>query len=132
LFNAPSISAITGLGNSGIVYSKQVWERVGGHPLENAGYDTTFVYSIRLLPDPKLVFAEPEDKDVSWFYMWGGRGYHMSGQGTDTADRPNAIQRHSEHVENERLAGRVQTGDVNLNPHWDVDYQQLLKNFIGE
>jgi glycosyltransferase involved in cell wall biosynthesis len=130
-FNEPSISAITGLGNSGIVYSKQVWERVGGHPIENAGYDNTFVYSIRLLPDPKLVFAEPEDEDVSWFYMWGGRGYHMSGQGTDTPDKPNVIQRHSEHVELERQAGRIPTGDVQLNPNWKYDYKQMLKDHVS-
>lgn len=132
LFNSPSISAITGLGNSGIIYSKKVWEKVGGHPLENAGYDTTFVYSIRLLPDSKLVFADPEDEDVSWFYMWGGRGYHMSGQGTDTADRPNAIQRHSEHVENERRAGIIPTGDVYLHPNWNINYKQILKDYVRE
>ena len=49
LFNEPKISAITGLGNSGIVYSKRIWQRLGGHPLENAGYDMSFDVSIKNL-----------------------------------------------------------------------------------
>ena len=130
LFNVPTIQAITGLGNSGIVYSKDIWRRVGGHPLENAGYDTTFVYSIRLQEGAKLVFADPADEEVSWFYMLGGRGYHMSGQGTDTADKPNVIQRHSDHVEAERQAGRSPVGDIYLKPHWDLDYKQILEDYV--
>jgi hypothetical protein len=30
------------VGNSGIVFRKSAWEAIGGHPLENAGYDMTF------------------------------------------------------------------------------------------
>jgi glycosyltransferase involved in cell wall biosynthesis len=34
LFNGDNVEAITGLGNSGIVYTKKIWEELGGHPLE--------------------------------------------------------------------------------------------------
>lgn len=129
--NLPNITSITGLGNSGIVYSREAWERIGRHPLENAGYDGTLVHKIRSLPDIKLVLAEPADEDVSWVYVWGGRGYHMSGMGTDTPDRPNVVQRHSEHVENLRKGGLIPTGRVMLQPHWKQDYQQMLKNYIA-
>lgn len=54
----------------------------------------------------------------------------MSGQGTDTPDRPNAIQRHSDHIENERQLGNIPTGDVQLNPHWKMDYKQMLEDFL--
>jgi glycosyltransferase involved in cell wall biosynthesis len=129
LYNEPSISALTGLGNSGIVYRKKIWEKIGGHPLENAGYDMTFVLSIKAI-STNVVLASPPDDEVSWFYMWGGRGYHMSGQGTDTADRPNIIVRHSEHIESLRLRNEIPCGEVVLNPHWKKNYSQLLDNFI--
>ena len=119
------------MGNSGIVFSKKGWEIVGGHPLENAGYDVTFVNKLMKL-SPNVIKARPKDDEVSWFYMWGGRGYHQSGMGTDTADRPNVIQRHSQYVEQLRIKGMIPTGDVHLNPHWNKDYAQMLKDYINE
>jgi len=131
LCNNQQIAAITGVGNSGIVFSRRVWEQLGGYPLENAGYDMSFVIKIKDL-SRNIVLAEPSDEDVSWFYMWGGRGYHMSGQGTDTSDRPNVVQRHSEHVEYLRERGLIPTGNVYLDPNWKVDYSQLLKDYINK
>lgn len=130
-FNNKQITSITGLGNSGIVYSKRIWEKLGGHPLENAGYDMTFVMSIRH-NSQNVVFAAPPDDEVSWFYMWGGRSYHMSGQGTDNDKRPNVIVRHSEHIESLRKNGKIPTGRVELKPNWKVDYKQQLIEFNGK
>jgi glycosyltransferase involved in cell wall biosynthesis len=129
-FNNHNITAITGLGNSGIVFSRKIWEKIGGHPLENAGYDMTFVMTIRTIVPQNVVFAAPADENVSWFYMWGGRSYHMSGAGTDTEDRPNAIQRHSEHIEYLRIQGVIPTGVVELKPNWKQDYKKLLHDFV--
>lgn len=129
-FNNEEITAITGLGNSGIVFSKSIWNKLGGHPIENAGYDMTFVLNIKHNSN-NIVFAEPPDSEVSWFYMWGGRGYHMSGMGTDTPDRENVVQRHSRHVETLRKDGKIPTGDVYLQPYWKLDYQMLLKNYTN-
>lgn len=131
LFDEPNITAITGLGNSGIVYSKSIWKKLGGHPLENAGYDMTFVLKIKAT-SPNIVIAAPPDNEVSWFYMWGHRSYHMSGQGTDTPDRLNVILRHSMHIENLRKKGYIPTGNIKLNPHWNKDYKQLLNDFISK
>lgn len=129
-FNGDDITDITGLGNSGIVYSKEAWKRVGFHPLENAGYDMTFVMSIRESSQGKVVFADPSDEEVSWFYMWGGRSYHMSGQGTDIEGKPNVIQRHSEYVESLRRRGLIPSGDITLSPKWRRDYKKKLNDFI--
>lgn len=126
-YNEPNITDITYIGNSGLVFSKNAWEKVGRHPLQNAGYDMTFSLSIHKLGN--VVFANPPDDEVSWFYMWGGRGYHMSGQGDDVPGRPNAIQRHSDFVENLRQRGMIPTGDVHLVPEWKYDYIQKLKDF---
>ena len=128
-YNNDNITAITGLGNSGIVFSRKIWEKLGGHPKENAGYDMTFVIGIKTVAPQNVVFAVPSDENVSWFYMWGGRGYHMSGAGTDTEDRPNVIERHSAHIEYLREMGVIPTGIVYLNPYWKVDYKQQLIDF---
>jgi glycosyltransferase involved in cell wall biosynthesis len=127
-YNEPDSIALTALGNSGIVYSRKIWQEIGGHPLENAGYDMSLVLAIKRVSSA-VVIASPPDDEVSWFYMWGGRGYHMSGQGTDTADRPNVIKRHSDHIEGLRREGKIQTGEVQLVPAWRNDYRQMLENF---
>lgn len=128
-YNEPEITAITSLGNSGIVYSKIIWEKIGKHPIENAGYDMTFVQKI-MRSTTKIVKARPKDEEVSWFYMWGGRDYHMSGMGTDTKDRPNVVVRHTQHIEKERRKGKIPIGEVELKPKWKKDYKKLLTEFI--
>jgi len=55
----------------------------------------------------------------------------MSGLGTDTPDRPNIIQRHSEHIEQLRKQGKIPTGEIILKPHWKQDYKKLLQDFIA-
>lgn len=129
-YNEPSITAIKGIGNSGIVYSKKVWEQIGKSPLENAGGDTTLVSRIHSLGRQYVIDVKMPDDQASWFYMWGGRGYHQSGQGTDVPGRPNIIQRHSEHIESLRKAGKIPTGDIHLNPHWNKDYKQMLLDYV--
>ncbi|NDG29761.1 glycosyltransferase family 2 protein [bacterium] len=130
-FNNKKISAITSLGNSGIVYSKKIWEKIGGHPKENAGYDMTFVIKIKENSN-KIILASPPDNEVSWFYYWAYRSYHMSGLGADTPDRPNVIQRHSEHIEQLRQQGKIPTGDILLKPKWNLEYDKLLNKFLEE
>jgi hypothetical protein len=111
------------------VFRKSAWEAIGGHPIENAGYDMTFIERLHKLGG--RVFAEPLKHEASWVYMWGGRGYHMSGQGHDTPGKLNVIQRHSMHVESERVKGKIPTGDVELKPNWKHDYKQMLKDFTN-
>lgn len=129
MMNAPNIQGLCGVGNSGIVYSRKIWQKIGGYPMENAGYDMTYVVSIKSNSN-NIVFAHPPDDEVSWIYVWGGRGYHCSGMGTDTPDRPNVIQRHSEHIERLRQEGLIPTGEVLLKPHWKHDYKKKLNDFI--
>lgn len=128
-YNEPNITSITGVGNSGIVYSKDVWERIGKSPLENAGGDTTLTTRIHALGG-KLDVKMP-DSEASWFYMWGGRGYHQSGEGTDDETKPNIIQRHSAWIESLRSKGEIPTGDIHLIPAWQKPYDKMLKDFVN-
>ena len=130
LCHVTGIEQVGWIGNSGIVFTRKAWEAVGKHPSENAGYDMTFIERIHNLDYNKRLFVEMPKEEASWFYMWGGRGYHMSGQGHDKPGKPNAIQRHSLHIENLRKQGKIPTGDVVLKPHWKKDYSQLLKDYL--
>lgn len=125
---AGTIKGLTSLGNSGIVYSRPLWLSVGGHPAENAGYDVTFVNSLRAAGG-RVVKADPPPREVGWFYRWGDGSYHMSGQGTDDDSRPHVLQRHADHIESLRRAGSIPTGDIELKPQWRRDYGTLLNDY---
>jgi len=131
-YNEPNITQLMALGNSGIVYSKKAWEAIGKSPIENAGGDMTLVVALHNLGRDKVVLADPPNEECSWFYMWGGRGYHQSGMGTDTAERPSVIKRHSDYIENLRKKGQIPTGDIQLMPQWNKNYTQMLKDYINE
>jgi glycosyltransferase involved in cell wall biosynthesis len=132
LLDFKKITALTSTGNSGIVFSKKIFNELGGYPKENAGHDMTFVLKIKYRPNAKVVLASPPDNEISWFYCWGGRSYHMSGLGADTPDRPNVIQRHAEHIESLRLQNLIPTGDIYLQPKWKQNYKELLQNFVSK
>jgi hypothetical protein len=130
-YNKPNITQVGWIGNSGIVFTREAWKAVGGHPIENAGYDMTFIEKIHNLDRSKVMFANMPKEEASWYYMWGGRGYHMSGEGTDVEGKPNVIQRHSRYVEGLRKRGKIPTGEISLNPHWKHDYSEKLRSFLA-
>lgn len=130
-YNEPHITALTSLGNSGIVYSKDSWKAIGKSPRMNAGGDMVLVQTLHNLPGDTIM-AHPEDGQVSWFYMWGGRGYHQSGLGTDIPGRLNIIQRHTAFIAGQRLMGLVPAGKIILEPKWNHDYKQMLNDFIND
>lgn len=124
------ISAIRAVGNCGIVYSKSYVQSIGGYPREQAGADMTLVVSMQK-SGCRVVRAMPPDDEVSQIYNWGNGSYHLSGQGRDRDGRENIIIRHSRHIENLRKQGKIPTGDIELKPHWNRDYHQILKDYLS-
>jgi len=124
-YNGPNATKIAGVGNSGIVFSKRVWEEIGRSPIENAGGDMTFIVTIHNLGREKVVVASPPDEEVGWMYRWGipqGDVYHQSGKGTDVEGKPNIVERHKAHIERLRKHGKIPTGDIELKPNWKYPY----------
>lgn len=133
-YNQPEISDIIFIGNSGMVYSKEAWLKVGKHPIMNGGGDTVFADKIHAIGN--TIFANPPDDEKSAFYRWKVLDsqcvgvYHQSGQGFDVEGKPNVIQRHAHHIEQLRKEGYIPTGDIVLKPKWRIDYEQLLKKYL--
>lgn len=131
-YNEPHITAITAIGNSGIVYSKAAWEKIGKSPLENAGGDMTLVKAIHALDESKVVRASPQDREVSWFYRWATpMNYHQSGMGKDDNTRPTIVQRNARYVDEMRRNGKIPTGDIYLKPGWRYDYKKMLEDYVN-
>jgi len=132
-YNYPDITKLMGIGNSGMVYSREAWLKVGKHEAINEGGDTVFSNKLHELGN--WIEMIPPLEEVSAFYRWSlpnnGGVYHQSGLGSFVEGRPNAIQRHAQHIEQLRRRGLIPTGDIELKPHWNQDYSKLLKDFIN-
>jgi len=132
-YNEPEITSISGIGNSGIVYSKKAWLEIGKSPLMNAGGDMELVKAIHALDPDRVVNANPPDKEVSWFYRWAlPMNYHQSGAGYDTPGNPNIVERNHTYVETLRAAGKIPEGNIQLVPYWRHDYNQMLKDYVSK
>jgi hypothetical protein len=130
--NFQELESLTNVGNSGIVYTKQIWNDAGGYKLENTGHDMTFTQYIKHVMKCKVINAHPPDDEVSWMYLWGGRSYHMSGEGADIYNKESIIIRHQKYINELKNEKKIPIGDVYLNPKWNIDYSKLLHNYIHE
>lgn len=127
-YNEPDKVQITGLGNSGIVYTKDAWLKIGKSPIMNAGGDMVLTNSITALNPNKVVHASPEIP--SWFYRWASPlNYHQSGMGDEIEGRPNVIQRNFEYIEHLRKNKYIPSGEVVLKPKWRYDYKSLSNSY---
>ena len=90
----------------------------------------TLILAIRDLDKDGRKDVKLPDEKLAFFYMWGDRSYHQSGLGRDDDTRPNIVIRNAEHIEREKQKGNIPTGDIYLEPKWNRDYAQLLKEFL--
>ena len=134
-YNEPNITALTQVGNSGMIYTKNAWLKAGKHPIMNAGGDSVFSRTLEKIGNCDWGF--PPDNEVSWFYRWGSiqnnkrNGiYHQSGKGDDLPGEEDIIKRHSDHIEYLRKRGKIPTGEIVLKPMWFENYSEMLKNYI--
>lgn len=134
LYNEPNSLQLVGIGNSGMIYSREAWLKVGKHPIMNAGGDSVFSQAVHKLGN--TVEANVPNNEISAWYRWGSLQtssdngiFHQSGMGTDTEDKPNIIQRHSIHIELLRSQGKIPTGEIILKPRWKRDYSKMLKDY---
>lgn len=127
MFNEPNDFKIVSIGNCGLVFSKSIYNKIGGYSKEDWGYDMSIVVKINKISN-NIVLASPPDNEVSWIYMWGGRTYHLSGYAGQ--NKKEVINAYRDYIEQQKNKGKIQTGDVILNPNWKKDYINLLKHHI--
>jgi hypothetical protein len=54
----------------------------------------------------------------------------MSGLGTDVEGRENVLVRHSNYIKKQKDKGLIPIGDVELNPKWSINYNELLADYL--
>lgn len=116
----------------GSCWSRQLFDGVRGYPAEGTGYDLVFEERLakQFRGSTKPYKIRPEE--IYYLYRWGGTGsYHMSGFGHYKAGRNVGHDAVASFVQQQVKRGEVEQGEIRLEPHWKMDYQQLAASTIA-
>ena len=99
-----------------IAFTKNAWREAGGYPKEYGGQDTGFLHRLRGLYGPHDPQLSPEQ--AFFIYRWIGIPFHLSG--IKTTEKWDGLYT--------QIQQRYPETHINLKPHWDLDYVEVIKN----
>jgi glycosyltransferase involved in cell wall biosynthesis len=111
-------------------FTKRAWLGVGGYPTDlSVGEDRTFIS--RVTQSFPGNYSEVTGMP-SFIYRWDNGVYHMSGQGDDKPDQPQAYDRYWADVQKRFNSASEPMGDVTVIPQKpDVDWLKLAEDFMA-
>lgn len=122
------IEGQSSLGNSGIVFTKDIVKKIGRYPHNNNGADMFFLHKVNAAGKIGTMFPE----EPVWNYRWGQPNYNLSGLGGPDEQRPlreQVVFRNARFIEDRIRSGLEKTGDIELKPHWKKDYYQIYQEY---
>ena len=100
------------------VFTRELFNLVGGYPeIDVCTVDTGIMSKFNKAVGSYTQHPKPED--YSYIYVWGNNSYHGSGWGTNIN---NLSELAASSVTQQKHQGKIPTGKVILNPHWNHDY----------
>lgn len=75
---------------------------------------------------------EIPDADIFYIYRWAGtQSYHLSGFGKDKENQKPGNTKVEEYVRRQIGDGSLLSGEVELHPHWKLDYKELASSLLS-
>ncbi len=110
-------------------FSKVLFNSVGGYASMGSGEDQDIEY--RFSEKGQYLSFAMDINDYYYIYRWGGiEFYHISAFGDDSDDKSLSGEQKVERiVKTGLLSGAIPSGEIVLNPHWNVDYQEQKNKF---
>jgi hypothetical protein len=107
-------------------WSRELFERVRTYAPMGLGHDTEMEARFEEATTGSTAPYDIQPKDIYYLYRWGGTGaYHVSGYGQDQYQAVAAS------VQEKAELGLIPLGDVDLTPHWRVDYTALVREHLA-
>lgn len=104
-----------------MMFRKSAWLKAEGYPHMDSGEDRVFVDRLRVVSNGSI---EPCQRDeIGFIYRFGHGPYNISGIGPTIPGRPTGMRE----VERLVMIKTHRFGTINLRPHWNADYEQLVK-----
>jgi len=113
------------LFHSQACWYKKIFDCIGGYGHVNVGADTIlemrfekYLKEIGYIKDDSI-----ELRNIFYIYRWGGTGtFHGSWWDESSMNKE---------VDNFIIKNNIPMGKIKLNPHWNIDYNDLINNFIN-
>jgi hypothetical protein len=111
-------------------FTKKAWKSVGGYPALTVGEDRALMSKISpKFKGKKITLATNR---ISFIRGWGADElYHTSGLGDDRTGRQSSHERVAEHAEDLIRRGLLATGEIQIVPKANADYDKLALDFSG-
>ncbi len=112
------------------VFTREVFERVGGYARMNSGQDMDLDNRLRRVA--RCNWPEIDAREITYLFRWANGEYHLSGFGRDRPGVTSGYSRIGEWVSCAVAEGRVPSGEVRLVPQFRQDYGCMVRRFVEE
>jgi hypothetical protein len=124
---------VSNLFHSGGAFTRRFFEDVNGYSHMGTGEDLDIESRMKKNKNYlKHDYNEIKDEDIFYIYRWNTGSYHLSGFGRDEEDGLTGNDKVYNYIENQLKRGTLEIGDIYLNPHWLINYEEKIKYFLLE
>ena len=124
------IERIAGSFMSQIIFTRELFERVGGYGSLSYGEDMELSARMLSTPGIRTNFANIEERDITYLFRWSNGEYHLSGYGGESAGR-TAYGRVADDVSDLIGAARVPVGTIQLAPSIKWDCATAVSSYLA-
>lgn len=112
------------------IWHRSLFDEVGGYAHMGSGQDKDLTTRFERVIGAATNRSEVQPSQIFYLYRWSGtESYHMSSFGRDGTGKPGNDQV-MEYALRELEQGKIQAGEIVLEPHWRVDYCQLVRDYL--
>jgi hypothetical protein len=125
-----------GLFHSGGMWHRSLFDEAGGYAHMGSGQDREIEARFAAVIGAATGGAVKDydaikPSEIFYLYRWSGtRSYHLSGFGRDGAGK-SGNDKAAEFGLQQLREGRIEGGEIRLNPCWSVDYSKLASDYVA-
>jgi len=121
----------TALFHGGGLWHRGLFDEVGGYAHMGSGQDREIEARFEKVIGAAKDYHAIQPHEIFYLYRWWGtQSYHLSSFGKDCAGRPGH-DKVWEYALGQLERGKIESGDIVLQPHWCADYSRMVKNYVA-
>ncbi|MFZ2639490.1 MAG: glycosyltransferase [Verrucomicrobiia bacterium] len=119
------------LFHSSSCWSRSLFDQVRGYAHVNSGQDLEIEQQFeRVIGKDKNTEVRPTE--IFYIYRWAGTtSFHLSGFGMDKPGQKPGNEKVGDYVAQAIKAGRIQSGEIVIEPHWACNYTKLAAEYLA-
>ncbi len=113
------------------MWHRSLFDEVGGYAHMGSGEDKDLAAKFERAIGGVRNYDEIKPSEIFYLCRWSGtQSYHLSGFGRDGNGKPGN-DRVMEYALRHLEQGKIQSGEISLEPHWRIDYSQLVRDYLS-